>query len=71
MVVVELKIRELRKEDKAQTEFYMKLVDNTLRLPNHNRTIGIIISKKQDKLIADFVGNEYLIPLEYKLEDGK
>lgn len=45
-IVVELKFRELKKEDKAQIEFYMNLVDNTLKRSFHNRTIGIIITKE-------------------------
>lgn len=44
-VVVELKLRELKKEDKAQVEFYMNIIDNTLKRKHHNNTIGIIVSK--------------------------
>ena len=68
-IVVELKFRELRKEDKAQTEFYMNLVNNTLKREFHNKTIGIIITKEQDKLIANFIRSETLIPLIYKIKD--
>lgn len=64
--VVELKLRELKKEDKSQIEFYMKLIDEQIKEPFHNKTIGIIISKKQDKLIANFVKSEDVIPLTYQ-----
>ena len=67
-VVVELKLRELRKEDKVQIEFYMELIDRTIKERVHNKTIGIIITKEQDKLIANFIRNENIIPLTYKLE---
>lgn len=67
-IVVELKFRELKKEDKAQTEFYMSIVDNTLKRDFHYPTKGIIITKKQDKLIANFISNENLIPLTYNLK---
>jgi predicted nuclease of restriction endonuclease-like (RecB) superfamily len=66
-IVVELKIRELRKEDKAQVVFYMELVDKQIRQPFHNKTIGIIISKEQDKYIANFVGSSNIIPLTYQI----
>ncbi len=66
-IVVELKIRELKKEDKGQIEFYMELVDKVVKEPFHNKTIGIIITKEQDKLIANFVGSESIIPLTYKV----
>lgn len=35
-VIIELKLRSLRKEDKAQMEFYMKLVDEQVKKPFHN-----------------------------------
>lgn len=66
-VVVELKVRELRKEDKGQIELYMSLVDNSLRKPLHNKTIGILITKEQDKFVASFVGSENIFPLTYKI----
>lgn len=65
--VVELKLRELRKEDKAQMEFYMQIVNKQIKERFHNKTIGIIISKKQEKLIANFVRSEDIIPLTYKI----
>jgi len=68
-IVVELKTRKLRKEDKSQIEFYMKLVDKEVKEPFHNKTIGIIITKEQDKLIASFISNDNIIPLTYKIEN--
>ena len=67
-IVIELKIRSLKKEDKAQMEFYMKLVDEQLKKPFHNKTIGIIITKESDEFIVNFVGSEDIIPLNYKLK---
>ena len=66
-IVVELKLRELRKEDRAQVEFYMNLVDMYRKEPNVSKTMGLIITKEQNKLIANFVKSENLIPLTYKL----
>ena len=67
-VVVELKLRSLRKEDKAQMEFYMKLVDEQVKKPFHNRTIGIIITKESEKFIINFVKEDDIIPLSYEIE---
>ena len=67
-IVVELKVRKLRREDKAQIEFYMKLIDDQVKEPFHNKTIGIIITKKQDKLIANFVENNEIIPITYQIK---
>ena len=66
-VVVEIKCRKLKKEDKGQVEFYMNLVDNYVKEPSNNPTIGIIITKKQDKFVANFVKSEKVVPLTYEL----
>ena len=67
-VGVELKLRSLKKEDKAQIEFYMKLVDEQLKKPFHNKTIGIIITKESNEFIVNFVSSEDIIPLNYELK---
>jgi len=68
-VVVELKNRELQKIDKGQVELYMNLVDENIKKPFHNKTVGIIITKEQDKFIANFISqNNNIIPLTYELQ---
>ena len=67
-VVLELKLRSLKKEDKAQMEFYMNLVDEQVKRPFHNRTIGIIISKESDEFIVNFIRSNDIIPLYYELQ---
>ena len=66
-VVVEIKCRKLKKEDKGQVEFYMNLVDNFVKEPSNNPTIGIIITKDQDKFVANFVRSEKVVSLTYEL----
>lgn len=66
-VVVEIKCRKLKKEDKGQVEFYMSLVDKNVKELSNNSTIGIIITKEQNKVIANFVKSEKLVPLTYEL----
>jgi predicted nuclease of restriction endonuclease-like (RecB) superfamily len=66
-VVVELKVRKLKVEDKAQVEMYMKLVDENIKKSTQNKTIGIIISKEQDKFVANFIKSDKLISLTYEL----
>ena len=68
-VVVELKLRRLKKEDRSQIEFYMKLVDDQIRKPFHNKTIGIIITRESDEFIVNFVRSEEIIPLNYELKN--
>lgn len=45
--VVELKLQELKKEDKAQIEFYMSLVDKTIKEPFHNKTLALLFLKNK------------------------
>ena len=66
-VVVELKFRELKKEDKSQIEFYMQLVDKTLKKEFHNKTMGILVTREQSGYIVNFVKREDIIPLVYEV----
>lgn len=67
-VVAHIKFRELRKEDKAQIEFYMEIIDKKLKRNFHNKTIGIIVSKYQDKFILEFIAKPDIIPITYLLQ---
>ena len=67
-VIVELKLRSLKKEDKVQIEYYMKLIDEQVKEVHHNRTIGIIISKESDGFIINFIKSNDIIPLYYELQ---
>ncbi len=66
-IVIELKLRSLKKEDKAQIRFYMELVDEQVKKSFHNKTIGIIISKESDQFIVNFIKDEDIILLNYEL----
>lgn len=67
-IAIELKLRSLKKEDKAQMEFYMNLVDEQVKRPFHNKTVGIIISKESDEFIVNFIRSNDIIPLNYELK---
>lgn len=50
-IVVELKVTEIKKEHLGQIQFYMNYVDKNIRKSNQDKTIGIIIWKKDDGYI--------------------
>ena len=50
-VVVELKVTELKKEHIGQIEVYMNYIDKTIKSINQDKTIGIIIVRKNNKFI--------------------
>ena len=66
-VVIELKITELKKEHIGQIEVYMNYIDNHLKKINQDKTIGIIIVKKNDKYIMEYCSDERITSKEYEL----
>ena len=64
-VVIELKITELRKEHIGQIQTYMNYVDKKIKTIEENRTVGIIIVKKNDKYIMEYCSNERILAREY------
>ena len=66
-VVVELKITELKKEHIGQIEFYMNYIDKNLKSINQNKTIGIIICKKENKYVIEYCSDDRIIAREYEL----
>ena len=66
-VVVELKVSELKKEHIGQIEFYMNYIDKNLKNINQNKTIGIIIYKKENKYVIEYCSDDRIISREYEL----
>ena len=66
-VVVELKVIELKKENIGQIEFYMNYIDKNLKNINQNKTIGIIICKKENKYVIEYCSDDRIIAREYEL----
>ena len=48
-IVVELKVTKLKKEHIGQIEVYMNYIDRNLKRENQDKTIGIIVCKKDNK----------------------
>ena len=66
-VVVELKVSELKKEHIGQIEFYMNYIDKNLKNINQNKTIGIIICKKENRYVIEYCSDDRIIAREYSL----
>ena len=66
-VVVELKITELKKEHIGQIQTYMNYIDKNIKTIEEDKTIGIIIVKKNDKYIMEYCSDNRIIPKEYQL----
>ena len=66
-VVVELKITELKKEHIGQVQVYMNYINNNIKRINHNKTIGIIICKKDNKYVLEYCSDKRILSKEYEL----
>ena len=66
-VVVELKVTELKKEHIGQIQFYMNYIDNNLKTINQEKTIGIIICKKENKYVIEYCSDKRIVARHYEL----
>ena len=66
-VVIELKITKLKKEHIGQIQVYMNYVDKVIKKPYHDKTIGIIISKKNNQFIIEYCSDERIFAREFKI----
>ena len=65
-VVVELKVTELRKEHIGQIKMYMNYVDKNIKAINQDRTIGIIICKKDNVFVMEYCSDERIYRTIYE-----
>ena len=70
-VVIELKITELKKEHIGQIEVYMNYIDNNLKKITQEKTIGIIICKKDNHFIMEYCSDPRILSREYLLDNKK
>jgi predicted nuclease of restriction endonuclease-like (RecB) superfamily len=66
-VVVELKVTELKKEHIGQIQIYMNYIDKHLKSINQDKTIGIIICKRNNNYIIEYCSDSRILSREYKL----
>lgn len=66
-VVVELKVTEFKSEYISQVQKYMNYIDKNVKELNHNKTIGILICKKENNFIVEYCSDERIIVRKYEL----
>ena len=66
-VVIELKVKELKKDHIGQIQVYMNYIDKHVKSIYHDKTIGIIICKKNNKYIIEYCSDKRIISREYLL----
>ena len=66
-VVVELKVIESKKEHLGQIQVYMNYIDKYVKNNNQNKTIGIIVCKKDDKYLIEYSSDDRIRITTYEL----
>ena len=66
-VVVELKVTELKKEHIGQIQVYMNYIDKNVKSINQDKTIGIIICRKDNKFIMEYCSDPRVYRTTYGL----
>ena len=67
-VVVELKITELKKEHIGQIQVYMNYINNNLKTIYQDNTIGLIITKENNKYVIKYSSDPRIFSRSYKIE---
>ena len=63
LVVIELKKGTFKSSYMGQLQTYMKVLDDKVRKPHENPTIGILLCKEADKSFVEYVIRDYNTPM--------
>ena len=66
-IVIELKVCELKKEHIGQIEVYMNYIDKHIKSINQDKTIGIIISRRDNHYYIEYSSDKRILTREYIL----
>lgn len=72
-MAIELKIGELEAEYVGKMQLYLTALDEQVKLPEENPSIGIIICKSKDKIYVEYALKQLNVPIgvaTYKLSDS-
>ena len=70
-VVIELKIRKIKKEDIGQLEYYINYVDENMKKESFNPTIGVLVAKEGNYLVMKYCTNKNIYNTTYKIINEK
>jgi hypothetical protein len=63
LVAVDLKIGEFQPEHIGKMQFYLAVLDDTVRMEGENPSIGILICKSKNKTIVEYALKESSKPI--------
>ena len=66
-VVVELKVTEVKKEHIGQVEVYMNYIDKHVKGINNNKTIGIIVARRDNHYYIEYSSDKRIYTRDYEI----
>ncbi len=66
-VVIELKVTELNFSHTGQIQNYMNYIDKNVKSIEDNKTIGIIICKRENKYVIEYCSDKRIVAKHYEL----
>ena len=67
-IVIELKVTELKKEHIGQIQVYMNYIDKNIKTIYQDKTIGLIICRKNNEFIIEYTSDDRILYKEYVLK---
>ena len=66
-VVIELKVTEMKAEYIGQVTKYINYVDKNIKEPSNDKTVGVIICKKENKFVLEYCTDHRIFTTTYEL----
>ena len=66
-VVIELKVTELNFSHTGQIQNYMNYIDKNVKSIEDNKTVGIIICKRENKYVIEYCSDKRIVAKHYEL----
>ncbi len=66
-VVVELKVTEINSKHTGQIQNYMNYIDKNVKGLDDNKTVGIIICKRENNYVIEYCSDKRIVAREYEL----
>ena len=63
LVAIELKAGKFKPSYLGQLNFYLQVLDDQVRLPHENPTIGLVLCKEANRTIAEYAVRDYAKPM--------
>ena len=67
-VIVEIKVNKIKAEYVGQIKKYMNYVDKNIKKVFHNKIVGVVICKREDKYVLEYCSDDRIFTTTYELK---